>query len=223
MKKIVPFSKTLKLDSNILEVNSISLEHNFENMGDEVAGEFIISGDFIVDNEAREKNEFKYTLPFDIALGLNYNKDNMVVDIDDFRYQMISPNEIKIDIDLYIDGEIIPDIESDDTREYENIEEPTAIKLQDIKRDVDIDVDNLNINDNSNDNINPVLDNINNMFENINDNSGYITYRVYTVTEGDTIDSIIAKYNISIEDLKKYNDISNIKPLDKLIIPSDEK
>ena len=41
--------------------------------------------------------------------------------------------------------------------------------------------------------------------------------------ENDTIDSIMAKYNVSLEDIKKYNDITNLKPLDKLIIPSNNE
>ena len=46
---------------------------------------------------------------------------------------------------------------------------------------------------------------------------------VYKVLDNDTIDSILAKYNITKEMLADYNDIENIIPGDKLIIPTNEK
>ena len=51
----------------------------------------------------------------------------------------------------------------------------------------------------------------------------YVTYRVYKVLETDNIDTIITKYNITKELLADYNDIDNINPGDKLIIPTNEK
>ena len=47
----------------------------------------------------------------------------------------------------------------------------------------------------------------------------YTTYKVYIVLENDTIEGICNKYNITKEELEKYNDLSNIKPKDKVIIP----
>ena len=41
--------------------------------------------------------------------------------------------------------------------------------------------------------------------------------------EGDTIDKIIEKYNITKEELEKYNDLGDIKIGDKLIIPANDK
>ena len=71
--------------------------------------------------------------------------------------------------------------------------------------------------------------NINNN-ENINTNiftpsneEKYVTYRVYKVTETDTIDTIITKYNVTKEMLSDYNNIENIIPGDKLIIPTTQK
>ena len=51
----------------------------------------------------------------------------------------------------------------------------------------------------------------------------YVTYRVYKVEETDTLDTITTKYSITKEMLSNYNDIENIKPGDKLLIPTDEK
>lgn len=221
MKKIVPFNRVLKFNKNISEINSISLEHSFTDMGDELSGRFNILGEYTINDESLQKEEFNFDLPFDIALGINYNKDNMVVDIDDFRYEIISDNEIRVDIDLYIDGEVLPissekiDLDENDRDikiplvENDIDENPTI--------DIDINNDNDNVNINNNENIGM------NIFGNISNDVDYATYRIYTVMENDTIETIMQKYNVSLEDIKKYNDISNLKPLDKLIIPSDEK
>ena len=60
-----------------------------------------------------------------------------------------------------------------------------------------------------------------NLFDSFDDSSEtYSTYHVCIVKENDTVESIILKYNISKEVLEQYNDISDIKIGDKLIIPS---
>lgn len=56
-------------------------------------------------------------------------------------------------------------------------------------------------------------------FDSLDGNETYSSYYVYIVKEEDNIDKILTKYNISKEDLASYNDISNIKVGDKLIIP----
>ena len=48
----------------------------------------------------------------------------------------------------------------------------------------------------------------------------YVTYKVCIVKEGDNIDSILLKYNITRETLEQYNNLSEIKIGDKLIIPA---
>ena len=52
------------------------------------------------------------------------------------------------------------------------------------------------------------------------DGDVYVTYNVYILRDGDTLDSIIEKYNITLDELKKYNDLSNLQLGDKLIIPN---
>lgn len=69
--------------------------------------------------------------------------------------------------------------------------------------------------------VNLPIENINtNIFSN-NDVDTYSTYYVYIVKEDDTIDKILDKYSITKEELENYNDIENIKPFDKIIIPTN--
>ena len=75
---------------------------------------------------------------------------------------------------------------------------------------------NINNNTNTNETIN------NNIFTPNQDEEKYVTYRVYKVTETDTIDTIITKYNVTKEMLSDYNNIENIMPGDKLIIPTNQ-
>ena len=81
---------------------------------------------------------------------------------------------------------------------------------------------NLNININNN-NENENININNNLFTSNQEEEKYVTYRVYKVLDTDTIDSILTKYNITKEMLADYNNIENITPGDKLIIPTNEK
>ena len=60
-----------------------------------------------------------------------------------------------------------------------------------------------------------------NLFDDFSSSDTYATYHVYVVKEEDTLDTILNKYEISKEDLENYNNISDIKKGDKLIIPKN--
>ena len=235
MKKIVPFNNVLSFKTKVSEITSISLEHEIQKSDDAISGKFIIEGDYKNLIGDIETEKFSFELPFDIALGVRYERDHMVVDIDDFRYELIDSNRLKVNIDLYIDGDIIPE-------EEEVIDEKRGIlkEMDEIEGDSRIDMDNdfledtIDFSKNIIEEVNKepmeteastiVNENNNiNIFGNISDNETYATYKVYTVMDTDTIDGIISKYNISKELLGEYNNIEDIKSGDKLIIPSDEK
>lgn len=242
MKKIVPFNNVLSFKTKVSEITSISLEHEIQKSDDAISGKFIIEGDYKNLIGDIETEKFSFELPFDIALGVRYERDNMVVDIDDFRYELIDSNRLKVNIDLYIDGDIIPDEEDEVIEEEEVIDEKREIlkEIDEIEGDSRIDMDNdfledtIDFSKNIIEEVNKepmeteastiVNENNNiNIFGNISDNETYATYKVYTVMDTDTIDGIISKYNISKELLGEYNNIEDIKSGDKLIIPSDEK
>lgn len=241
MKKIVPFNNVLSFKTKVSEITSISLEHEIQKSDDAISGKFIIEGDYKNLIGDIETEKFSFELPFDIALGVRYERDNMVVDIDDFRYELIDSNRLKVNIDLYIDGDIIPE-EEEVIEEEKVIDEKRGIikEMDEIEGDSRIDMDNdfledtIDFSKNIIEGINKepmeteastiVNENNNiNIFGNISDNETYATYKVYTVMDTDTIDGIISKYNISKELLGEYNNIEDIKSGDKLIIPSDEK
>lgn len=278
MKKIVPFNNVLTFNTDVCDITAISLEHSIKTEESSISGVFYISGEYKITDGQLEKDTFNFELPFDIALGSDYNLDTLVVDIDDFRYELIDRNKLKVNIDLYIDGEITmhpivveePLSENEELAKDEPIkedrsitdestdnEEPKEKKLEDNKdesiniskekvketketkeepteRKISENIDildkmlkdseepnmketEINIENNNNNN------NDINIFNGFNDEEKYVTYRVYRVLDTDTIDKIIEKYNTSKEELAKYNNIEEIKPGDKLIIPANDK
>ena len=260
MKKIVPFNNVLDFDTDVCEITAISLEHNIKTDNDLISGEFYIMGEYKITDGQLEKEKFDFVLPFDIALGTNYDRSTLVIDIDDFRYEIIDRNKLKVAIDLYIDGEVLPDEIIMDREESEVIEEDDVENEIDLLEEDDISseeevygevieeesneeeieqvliteridlldemldkdkkengMDNTNININNNDNTDKI-----DIFNNSSEDK-YVTYRVYRVMDNDTIDKIMEKYEITKEELSKYNDLDMIKPGDKLIIPSISK
>ena len=105
----------------------------------------------------------------------------------------------------------------------------SGVSLDDIQNDNFMDsINNDNVSDNGTSNI--VNSNINiNENQNINENNNlfasfetadtYTAYSVYLIKEDDTIDTILKKYNVTKDDLSAYNDLSDIKYGDKIIIP----
>lgn len=147
-----------------------------------------------------EYNDFQTNKPFDFDIPyLNYLEENLdfknaLIDIDDFYYEIEEDKKLILNIDLKIDNvEEIPLIEFEEPL-IERIEQPTVEREE----------------------------SVNDIFEyNYNQNS-YMTYRVYIVRENDTVDSIVEKYQITKDQLAKYNILNNISIGDKLIIPNEK-
>lgn len=62
-------------------------------------------------------------------------------------------------------------------------------------------------------------DNMKNEYFEEKQNKEFITYKVCIVRDGDTLESIVEKYGSTIESIKKYNIINELKVGDKIIIP----
>lgn len=62
-------------------------------------------------------------------------------------------------------------------------------------------------------------DNMKNEYFEEKENKEFITYKVCIVRDGDTLESIVEKYGSTIESIKKYNVINELKVGDKIIIP----
>ena len=222
MKQIVPFKKELPFKTKVSEITSISLEReiNVEEEGI-ITGVFHITGNYKMNEGSINRDEFSFDLPFDITLDPRYDISTVKADIDDFYYDVINSDTLSVNIDLFIEAEYLPEdvTKEEDTLdekvETEEIEEVRVekIKVDDVKDDIPV-VDEKKEETRDNDNITA-----SDLFSNLDDSETYTTYYVYIVKEEDTIDKILIKYGITKEAFEDYNDITNIKPGDKVIIP----
>mgnify|MGYP002558060238 FL=1 len=251
MKQIIPFKKDLPFKTKVSDITSISLERKIEILdGGIVTGTFYITGDYKMNEGSINREKFSFDLPFDITLDPRYDVNSVKADIEDFYYDVINEDTLKVNIDLYIEAEYLPDTSLDNNilteedksdnemndvqKEDEPVEEDRNIMMEsksDSKNDENIEIekdkevtsekinnDDTTMND-SDIERNDVDDFANDLFSNLDNTETYTTYYVYIVKEEDTIDKIISLYGVTKEDIENYNDITSIKPGDKVIIP----
>lgn len=100
----------------------------------------------------------------------------------------------------------------------------SEVNIMSNKADITPEDTTINNNVNTNTNVNTDKEEntntLSSIFNDLSDNETYATYRVYIVKEDDTVDKIIEKYGVDKDKLELYNNLSEIKPGDKLIIPS---
>ena len=114
MKKIVPFTKDIKFNTKIYEITSISLEHNLTiEENNLVSGEFIISGEYKITDSSINSEPFIYGLPFDITLDTKYDMDRIKIDIDDFKFEIVNEEILRVNIDVLIEGIELVEIEEE--------------------------------------------------------------------------------------------------------------
>lgn len=202
MKKLIPFKKDIIFKTNLSEITSISLENTLKIEDKTLSGSFIISGDYKITEESKDTENFLYDLPFNIVFDDKYDLSNSIVDINDFYYEIVNDSVLSINIEVLVDKieEILINEEDviletvEDKRCIE--EENEVIEKKEEKRETNI-----------------------NLFDNISIEETYSTYKIYIVRENDTIESIMEKYNIKKDALELYNDLTELKLGDKIIIP----
>ncbi len=200
MKKLIPFQKELKFDQNIYEITSISLEHTLKLVEEhQISGEFIISGTYKITEASINFDPFEYKLPFDISIDKKYNTQNIEVDINDFYYELINNEILSVNIEVVIDG-------------LEEVKIEPEIKKEVQKEEVE----------NREVQITENKDETGSIFENLDDNERYSVYKVHVITENDTVESILQKYEITRETLEAYNDLNDMQIGNKLIIAQSE-
>jgi LysM repeat protein len=235
MKQIIPFIKEVKFEDGLGSIVSISLEHEAFVDTSEVNGNFFVYGEYKKKLDSSEVFEFREKIPFNLLVPDNLIQDTVNVDIDDFTYELLNDNKIKVCIDLSLCGEEIKVRDKDDVRDLVDIYDMDEKIENNINVDIDSDVNISNVTNNIQDYIKNdvsnyveqdiVNDNDVNVENEINDNSEvtevgeYVIYHIHTVNEGDTLESIINKYDTNIDILKEYNDVSKLDVGTKLVIP----
>ncbi len=192
MKKLIPFRKEIEFKTNLYEVTSISLEHTLKKDGNNVSGSFTLEGEYRVTEASLNTNPFSYELPFTIKIDDIYDTTDAKIDVDDFYYEILDNKTLAVNIEVRIDD----------------------LKEILLERNDYMDLDNIDMEDS-----NVLIENDSKtLFSNFDDDI-YVSYKVHIVRDGDSIDTIMSKYHIDKELLDSYNDTSNIKIGDKIIIP----
>ena len=105
MKQIIPFVKDISLDSKISEITSIALEHNLKmENNDSVVGFFTISGKYKMNEISINEEVFEKKINFDITLDDKYDASKVTIDVDDFYYEIINNEYLRVHIDVKVDN-----------------------------------------------------------------------------------------------------------------------
>ncbi len=216
MKKIIPFKKEIVFKNTIEEITSISMDHQLSREDYSIKGSFIVEGEY---TSAGKKDAFHFEIPYLGELEKDYDVENSIIDIDDFYYEITEPNKLSIHIDILADklqerALIEEDIEEIPVLEEKNIRNEEEIRVEeqeDVVEEQLVEKEAERVED-----VTQVFSSQSAMEE------SYMTYKVYIVREGDTVSSILEKYQIAEEKLRKYNVINELLIGDKLIIPNEK-
>ena len=215
MKKTINYERDILFKTSIGEICSISLEHDFTVDDGKLKGDFIVSGEYKTNELSVNRESFNYRLPLEYELDSNIDLSTLSYDVDNFEYN-VHDDELQVIIDFGVKYEetkkepIIPEISEEEINLDDFIDDSSL--REEPKKEVEIvekkekEEDRLSDEEKS-----MVLD----MF---NDDD-YITYHVHIIREGDTLESIALKYNVSVELIKEYNNKETLELKDKLIIP----
>lgn len=244
MKQIIPFVKDISLDSKISEITSIALEHNLKmENNDSVVGFFTISGKYKMNEISINEEVFEKKINFDITLDDKYDASKVTIDVDDFYYEIINDEYLRVHIDVKVDNLVyykkdiesiteeeapsLVEIISDDKEEKENKRNENEVLKKDernIKEDIMIDDANnetIKIKEERKDDdkldISDITNNITSGF--LGSEEKYSTYKVHIIRESETIKTVMEKYNVSKEELEKYNNLDNVILGTKIIVP----
>lgn len=200
MKKTVPLNKELSFKSNLAQIISIALDHDFKLEERTVKGNLIISGSYKMNDVSVNTEEFNFEIPVNIELSDKYILDNLSVSVDDFYYEIVNNNVLLVNIEIGLDN----------LEEKEEVINPIKYEPEIIKEVVKMD-----------NNERMDIKEVKTLFDSLDETSEtYSMYKVYIVKENDNIESIVLNYGITSEMLGEYNDLSDIKIGDKLIIPA---
>ena len=204
MQKIIPFKKDIVFKNTIEEITSISMDHHLYHEEYAIKGDFIVEGEYVSGNA---KDNFHFEIPYLGYLEDHFDLSNLSLDIDDFYYEITEPNKLSIHIDILADKlteKPLLEEEVEPVIEDSVLEEETKAleEREEVKEEPRM--------------VESVFSNTSMMED------AYMTYKVYIVSEGDTISSILEKYQLTEEQLRQYNVINELSIGDKLIIPHEQ-
>lgn len=212
MKKIISLEKRVDFPSMIGEICEINLEHELKFIDEvNISGDLILSGKYKSTEASVIEEDFEYRFPVEVCLTLNIDLNTADISISDFYYEIENDNVMKCYIDIKIEGVELIEVEDDFIRECDGDVENKEIEIPHIETNEK--VNNKEVEEKEN-KVNKV-----NILSNVVDDEKYGTFIVYIVRQNETVNSILEKYNSSLEELEKYNDLKELGVGSKIIIP----
>ena len=242
MKKNLKIERELLFKNNIKEITSISLDSDYKINNSVIEGNFIIEGDYKIHEVSINREKFNFKIPFKLELDKDIDEETIKLEIINFEYDY-RKDELLVNIEYNVTGDrkdifVFEDKESLDefmkNKEVEVISDRIELLEEvvnesnelneEIKKDnpklkPEVIEENNKIEEIRNDDKKEIIasDEIINKIDKPKDN--FITYQVYKIKENDTLESIVLKYKTTIDELKEYNDLTNVSINDKIIIP----
>ena len=225
MNQKIEFKKDCMLKTYVSSITDISLTHDYKILDDTIEGYFDVTGSYKVTMSSVETESFMFTIPFTIALSSLIDKDTIDLKLSDFNYSVEKDVlHLKMFLDMdYQEIEIKEEVE--DSEEIDNMindlmdkESTTNIKSpSEFHNEVMLD----NVIDSKEEvsTKEKVSEkNFNTIFNEVKE-SNFSKYKVYIMRSEDTLESILVKYNVTMDEIKEYNDIDNINIGSKIVIP----
>ena len=239
MKSVIPFTKELEFDTKVSEITSISLEREFNLENDSIEGNLLVTGEYKSHEVSVNILPFSFKIPFSIELSNRAIKDSISLEISDFAYDTIDDNKIKVHIELELNfdeaeeepeikdesNEIIELLEKEEersvidipqiieeTKEEEILVTPNEETETESKEEEIIEIEKKEEEQMINE---TVIEN--------NTKDEYMTYHIHILKEGESLETLCAMYHVTGSFLADYNDISNLNPGDKILIPFENE
>lgn len=229
MRQTIPFKKDITFKTKIGELTAISLDNDLTLKGEDlIVGNFYISGTYKMLETSTIEEEYSYKIPCEIAISDEYDTYDATIDIDDFYYEIINDEILRVNIVVVINNlERKEEVLEEKNEEVDDLDEDI---LEDTTDDRSINSDiNFNMEEDISDT--KIIDEIPEIERDTSsflevkekvkhEKDTYLTYRVYIFKEEDTIEGVLEKYNITKEQLEDYNNLDEITAGTKLVIPS---
>lgn len=226
MNNTIEFKKDCIMKTMVSEITDITLSHDYKILDDIIEGYFDVSGEYKITASSVTKEEFMYTIPFSIAISSLIDKNTINLTIEDFNYTVdkdilhltmklnMEYEEIKEEIQMEEEPDLMNDVDEMLNEEVFNTKEEYHNEIMNDTENEIIEEEQIDFEDKKEAEMS-----MNEIMSKIEKTDNYYKYKVYIMRNEDTIESIAIKYNVTLDNLREYNDIENIQIGDKIVIP----
>lgn len=246
MKSVIPFTKELDFNAKVQEITSISLEREFSVEEGSVVGNLFVTGDYKSHEISVNVTPFSFKIPFTIEIPDNLDKDSITIEISDFAYDMVDDSKITVHIELELEGQEIEKEEEEEASEpVVEVDSEEILKMMEERHDEDAytndeettqDIEEKKEEEKSDDekvdreevlieakNEKSLQESEDVIMQNVDADNEFTTYHIHMVKEGETVETICTMYNSNMNLLMDYNDLSNLTPGEKILIPTENE